>query len=295
VAGLALATVVALSGAGAAVYALAAPAGTSPHGPPTGLRASRADAPPALTLRAQPARRTVTPGASATYHVRIGRGPQLLRPTGHRHGRGRLAALVSLRVLKALPPGVTASVRPTATRSTTVVLTLRTRQTLRPGSYRVRLSAGGWLGRATRHRPAHARTSVALAVKPAELSGTFTIGGSLAQLLAPGRVLALDLRLSNPQSHALRIGRLAVRVATVHAPQADATHPCTVGDFAVVAFSGPYGFALRARTTARLSTLGIPERQWPHVAMPDRPVNQDGCKHARLSLSYTGDAVRAHG
>jgi hypothetical protein len=282
-AGLALAAIVGLGGTAAAVYALSSPGGASPHGAP------------ALTISAAPPRRTVTAGASATYQVRISRGSPLLRPTGHSHGRGRLAALVSLRVLTPLPPGVTATVRPAATRSTTAVLTLRTTETLRPGTHRVRLSAGGRLGQAARHRPAHAGTSVALVVKRADLSGTFTIGGTLAQLLAPGRVLPLDLRLTNPHSDALRIGRLAVRVATVHAPRADAMHPCAVGDFAVVPFSGPYGFALRARTTARLSTLGIPERQWPHVAMSDRPVNQDGCKHARLSLSYTGDAVRARG
>jgi len=60
-----------------------------------------------------------------------------------------------------------------------------------------------------------------------------------------------------------------------------------------VPFSGAYGFTLPARTTTRLSALGIPARQWPHIAMLDRPVNQDGCKRATLSLSFTGDAIHS--
>lgn len=284
----ALATVATVGGAGAVVHALAAPAGTS-SSRAAALRASR----PLLTIRAQPTRRTIAPGATATYRLRISRGSRLMRPAGHSHGRGRLATLVSLRTLKPLPRGVTATLRRRATRSGSTLLTLRTKRSIRPGSYRVRLSASGRLGAAARHRTAHARTSVILVVKRATLSGTFTIGGSLAEPLAPGRVLALDLVLTNAHLHALQIGHLAIRVASVRAPQADAAHPCTTADFAVAPFSGAYGFTLRAGTTTRLSSLGIPSPHWPRVAMLNRSHNQDGCKGARLTLSF--DEIGPHG
>jgi len=277
-----LATVATLAGAGAAVYALAAPAGTATNRA-AALRASR----PLLTIRAQPTRRTIAPGATATYRIRVSRGSRLMRPAGHSHGRRRLATLVSLRTVKPLPRGVTAPLRRKATRSTSALLTLRTKHSIRPGSYRVRLRAGR-LGAATRHRTAHARTFVVLVVKRATLSGTFTIGGSLAEPLAPGRVLPLDLVLTNPHAHALQIGHLAIRIAAVHAPRADAAHPCTTADFAVAQFSGAYGFALKARTTTRLSALRIPSRHWPRVAMLNRSHNQDGCKTATLALSFNG-------
>lgn len=283
-----LAGVATFGGAGAAVYALAAPAGTSPSRA-VALSASR----PPLTIRAAPSRRTITPGATATYRVRISRGSRLMRPAGHSYGRRRLATLVSLRTLKPLPRGVTATLRRRATRSSSALLTLRTRTSIRPGSYRVRIRASGRLGAAARHRTAHARTSVVLVVKRATLSGAFTIGGSLRRPLAPGRVLPLDLVLTNPHTHALEIGHLAIRIAAVHAPRADAAHPCTTGDFAAAEFSGAYGFTLAARTTARLSSLGIPSRHWPRVAMLNRSHNQDGCKGARLALTF--DETGSHG
>jgi hypothetical protein len=285
-----LATVATLGGAGAAVYALAAPAGTSASRA-AALRASR----PLLTIRAQPSRRTIAPGATATYRIRISRGSRLMRPAGHSHGRRRLATLVSLRTLKPMPRGVTATLRRKATRSSSALLTIRTKRSIRPGSYRVRLSASGRLGAATRHRTAHARTSVVLVVWRARLSGTFTVGGSLAAALAPGRVLPLDLVLTNPHPHALQIGHLAIRIAAVHAPRADAAHPCSTADFAVAEFSGAYGFELKARTTTRLSALRIPSRQWPRVAMLNRAHSQDGCKSARLALNFDETGPRGDG
>jgi hypothetical protein len=291
-----LATVIAVTSAGGAVYALTAPAGAPPHRPSIGMHASGGvaltSAPRApLTIRAQPARRTIAAGATVTYRVRISRGPRLMRPAGHSRASRRLAVLVALRVRTPLPAGVNATFRPTATRSSSALLTLRTKPSVRPGAYRVRLSASGRLGGTVRHRLAYARTSVTLVVLDPVLGGRFTIGGSLAEPLAPGRILPLDLSLTNPHSHALQITQLAVRIVAVHAPRADTAHPCSAADFAIVPFSGVYGFTLRASTTARLSTLGIPSRQRPHVAMVDRTVNQDGCKHATLSLSFTGVAV----
>jgi hypothetical protein len=35
-----------------------------------------------------------------------------------------------------------------------------------------------------------------------------------------------------------------------------------------------------------LVRLAIPSWRWPHLKMRNRPVNQDGCKGARLTLGY---------
>ena len=75
------------------------------------------------------------------------------------------------------------------------------------------------------------------------------------------------------------------------APEASASLPCTVDDFAVIPFSGAYGFKLAAGGTTSLSQLGIPPSEWPQLKMVDRPVNQNGCKGASLALAYDGTST----
>jgi hypothetical protein len=247
--------------------------------------ASRTPAPPSLTIHVSPGHRTVAVGTSVTYRVRIGRGRTLIRPEGHGPGRERLAAIVSLGVLAPLPAGLSATFTPVSTRSTSTLLTLGAKHGLRPGSYRVRLAAEGRLGLAPRHRMAHARTTFTIVV-PAIPRSRFTVAVTPAGLLAPQHDLPLDLVLTNPDAGALQVGHLAVSITAVRAPEADAAHPCTVADFAIIPFSGAYGFTLPGSRSARLSALGIPAARWPRLAMINRPVNQDGCKHATLSLSF---------
>lgn len=58
-------------------------------------------------------------------------------------------------------------------------------------------------------------------------------------------------------------------------------------------FSGAYGLRIPAHSTRRLSSLGVAPARWPRVAMLDRAVNQDGCKHATLDLRFDGMATEA--
>jgi hypothetical protein len=123
--------------------------------------------------------------------------------------------------------------------------------------------------------------------------GTFEIHGSTgARLLAPGLAAPLDLRLTNPNLSVMRIDELAVRLERVDAPEADAGHPCTADDFAVVQYSGTDGVELPRSSTHTLSSLGIPVAHWPQIVMANRPVNQDGCKNASLRLSFTALSTR---
>ena len=239
-----------------------------------------------LTFRAQPATRTLIRGATTTYRMRIGGYGRLVGP----HGR-RLPVRVWLSARKPLPRGVSATFGHHATRSSRATLTIRTTSSTRTGRYRLRLRARGRLGRVGDRRMRRAWTTVTLVVA-APKRHAFAISGRLTELLAPGRAVPLDLRLTNSRNTALRIRLLSVRVVDVRAPQADRAHPCTAGDFAVVQLAGSYGFRLPAHRSRSLSALGIASRRWPRVAMVNRPVNQDGCKRASLTLRFTGLATR---
>jgi hypothetical protein len=152
------------------------------------------------------------------------------------------------------------------------------------GTYRVRLDANGRLNRDPVRR---AQTTVTLVVTaPARVS--FPISGRTTRMLAPGVSAPLDLSLTNDHRSALMVGQLVVRVESVRAPKANAAHRCTLADFRVTQFAGAYGFLVRGATTSRLSALGIPAAVFPHVAMINRPLNQDGCKDATLALAFTG-------
>ena len=275
----AIATLAALGiAAGGAVFALAAPAPDN-HSSET----KRAHT---LRLRAAIARRTVAPGGVATYRIRIHRGSRLILPRGRR----RRAARVQLTVRRPLPAGVRASFRPPGTRSSASTLKLTTTTTTRPGSYRIRIRARGRLRRHARLYSAH--TTVTLVVA-APKQRSFTISGTVAGLLAPGVAAPVDLGMTNPHGGALQISELTVTVAGIQAPQADADHPCTGEDFAVGQFSGAYGFVLPPRSTRSLSALGVATSQWPQLLLTNRPVNQDGCKHAKLTLRFTGTGTGA--
>lgn len=207
------------------------------------------------------------------------------------HGRRRRAASVRLRVVGRLPAGVTARLRPRVTRSSPAKLSLRTTRRTPDGVYRVRLAARGRLYARPGYRPVHARTVVTLVVRTPKRRW-FTIHGTLPGRLAPGVSRPIDLRLTNPHRYRLRIRRLAVRVTGVHSPEADLSHPCTAADFTTVSLWDARGIVLPASSTRRLSTLGIAANRWPRVGMANRPVNQDGCKHARLTLRFTGIATK---
>lgn len=97
---------------------------------------------------------------------------------------------------------------------------------------------------------------------------------------------AINLTLTNPNSYSIPVVSLTVSVASV------TTHntilACTTADFATTAYSGA-GFTLPPGTSI-LSGLGIPQSQWPTLRMLNTAYNQDGCKGATLSLTYTGTA-----
>jgi len=116
----------------------------------------------------------------------------------------------------------------------------------------------------------------------------FGLAGDTPGLLAPGTSRSLDLGFSNPDK-GVDVGSLAVSITGVlRTPQAVAAGlPCTAQDYAVTQFGGRYPLTIPSGSSS-LSQLGVPQAQWPRIAMLDTPRLQDGCKGAVLQLAYSG-------
>lgn len=267
-----------------------------------------------LTVRAQPPSRTVAPGATARYAVRIA------RPRAVASG---LSGRTRLSVARAkLPTGTSVSFEPrhgfgdigTSPRTTT--LTVATATATPPGSYQLQI-------RAERpHRSGRAAITLTVVapandlptandppppvppraplspspgagsppLDPVNAPDAFTIAGEVPVALAPGSSEPLDLTLTNLERKDLSITGLTVMLASVGGPRSSPTLPCGDRDFSVQQFSGTTGFTLPAGATTSLSQLGFTPAQWPQVAMRNLPLNQNGCQGASLVLSFSGSA-----
>lgn len=117
---------------------------------------------------------------------------------------------------------------------------------------------------------------------------SFTLIGELSQVINPGVFAPLDLSISNSNHSSLVVSELIVTVSGVHAPNATALLPCTAADFDVKQVAKRFTILVGADSTSSLSQLGLPSTAWPQVGMPiNESTNQDGCKGASLTLSYT--------
>jgi hypothetical protein len=120
---------------------------------------------------------------------------------------------------------------------------------------------------------------------------SFTISGDVRRPISPGEVVPIDLRLDNTSDLDLAIDHITVVVVGVDAPRADADHPCSAADFDVRQLSGGVVLRIVANSAESLSAMDLPNENWPAVSMVDRPVNQDGCKGASLTLRYEASGM----
>jgi hypothetical protein len=111
------------------------------------------------------------------------------------------------------------------------------------------------------------------------------ITGTVRTLLTPGVRAHIELHFMNPNRESVSLRRIEVRITHIHAPQADAAHPCTRKDFRVRQMP-ERSLRLPGRRLTSLTDLRVPVRGWPRVKLRNRPGNQDGCKGARLTLAY---------
>lgn len=120
---------------------------------------------------------------------------------------------------------------------------------------------------------------------------SFSISGDVADPLEPGVPGPIDVTITNPGPSPLALSGLTVTISALTAPQASNALPCTLADFAVQQYSGPYPLLIPASSTRSLEALGLPVPDWPQVTLVDQPHNQDGCQRASLTLLYTADAT----
>jgi hypothetical protein len=259
-----------ISCAGGAAFAVAQTGGTSPSSPnpPASTLAKPGQS---LSIAITPLTRLVAPGDTTTFTVRI-------------RNLKRTQRLVRLRVLDGVPPGATASVSPSSTRASRATLTIATADA-RSGGRRIRLLARSG------NRRAIAALNLVIRSPGHPNNANFAIAGNLPTALEPGFGAPLDLALTNPGTTDIAVSDLQVVVSSINAPRASATYPCTSDDFSVAQFSGAYGFTIPGSSTRTLSELGFSEAQLPQVAMPNRPVNQNGCKGASVQFDFTGTAT----
>ncbi len=115
-------------------------------------------------------------------------------------------------------------------------------------------------------------------------------GVTLGQL-RPGTSAQVALTLQNPNKHAVRMMKVRVKIVKIVAPHADDAHTCTTADFAVKQMPRAI-LRVPARRTTTLAAMGVPAAVWPRLTMLNRPLNQDGCKDAQLTLRFKARGLR---
>jgi hypothetical protein len=265
-------------------------------------KAPRDRAAGSFSIRVAPATRTVAPGASTTYAVRLQLGPRQAQGLS---GRTRLSVGLGAPTGADISFSPQSTVVPRGTSHRPSKLTIHTRAGTAAGTYRFQVRAGRPHSQgknATVTLIVAGRTAAPPTAPPVDAPAppepvvttpeAFTIAGALPGLLIPGSEAPLDLSLTNREDADLSISALTVRVAVVSAPRSDALHPCSPADFSVAQLSGTQGLTLPTSETATLTELGVSAAQLPRITMVDSAANQNGCKSASLQLAFTGTATK---
>jgi len=219
-----------------------------------------------FALGATPATQTMLPGNSAVYSVTTS-------------GVNGFTGTVTLGVV-GVPAGATASFSPSSvTAGGSSTLQVATKNNTAGGNYT--LTVTGTSG--TRQQ------SVAVALVLSTTGKQFTITAAPVTVGGPGASAPLDLTLTNSNNQAIQVTNLTVAVSAVaKAASAPSNRPCTTADYAVVQYSGTYPILVGAGQSISLSTLGIKSELWPALTMLNTSSNQDGCKGASVSLTFSG-------
>jgi hypothetical protein len=118
------------------------------------------------------------------------------------------------------------------------------------------------------------------------LAGGFAISGTVAGL-APGVSKPVNLTIANPFNFAIKVTSVT---ATVHT---NTSKPgCNGPQNLTVVHSLLEQPTVPANSTRTLQQLSVASASWPLVRMPNLPTNQDACKQATFTLTFTGAAVK---
>jgi len=216
--------------------------------------------PTGFTMYLSPTSRTVVDGESTSYDLSI--------------NRGLLAGPIALKVT-GVPANATAKVTPgLSILGNSAKLKIDTATNVVPGTYLITVKGSSLLASAT--------ASAYLVVLP-QTYPDFPISGTPDRMLAPGAPGgAIDLAITNPFSATMTVTALGVSVTGTSIPA------CAVGNYDVIAYSGPFPLTIPPGTTRTLSQLGVSRASWPQVRMLNLPTNQDVCKGATVQLHYSG-------
>lgn len=130
---------------------------------------------------------------------------------------------------------------------------------------------------------------------PLGLPTSIELGGDATGSLRPGLAVPVDLEITNRHLTPIDVADIRVEIASISAPFADDTHPCTTEDYVITQPRPEIAIAVAALSTQRLSDSTLPLAEWPQVQMLDRPVDQDGCRGAELTLRYSASTVAVMG
>jgi uncharacterized membrane protein len=229
----------------------------------------RAAATPDFTIAAMPAGQTVPLGADAQYAINITRS-------------GGFTGPVSFAV-SGLPNKATASFSPAGPVSgSSTTLTVSVPDNGSAGVSTLLITATGTVNGATVTR----QGSVTLTTekgKPLEINGAVT------QQLGPGTKVPVDIALTNPNNFDISVTNVSVAVE-----QATSRATCKgLDNFTIAQLpAARYPLAMPAKTTLKLSDLGVPVADRPTVSMRSLTTNQDACKGVTLTLDFSGTAVK---
>jgi hypothetical protein len=122
----------------------------------------------------------------------------------------------------------------------------------------------------------------------------FTLSGDVTQLLSPGATAELNVKITNPFNFDILVSQLTVTVqhATTRNGQPNPSCDGTANLRVSRQFSGSW-LKVKSNRTVSLSDLGVPHSQWPQLLMPDLPTNQDACKGASYTFTYSATATKA--
>jgi hypothetical protein len=109
-------------------------------------------------------------------------------------------------------------------------------------------------------------------------------GDATAPLFPGGPASPVDLSFTNPNTFPIAVSGVAVKV------DGTSSAACDASNFSVGS-QLPSSLSLPPSATRSLSQLGIPNSDWPRVAMVDSSASQDACKNASVQLAYSGEAT----
>jgi uncharacterized membrane protein len=222
---------------------------------------------PNFTLAATPNQSVISSDDSSSHQIGITRTGGFTQP-------------VALSVT-GLPNGVTGQFTPNPAGGSSSTLNLVSDHNPKPGAYLLTVTGTAFApGQITRS------TSLTLTV---EEKKAFEIAGDATEQLVPGLAVPLDLALANPHNFTLQVQEIAVSVSQTSAAGCDADDNYSVEQIP----AGRYPLSIPAKSTRKLSELGVGEADQPTVTMRDlASVNQDACKGASVFFDYTGGATK---